>query len=272
METYIFASDPHGTGQPWINNVKKMTQLYPDATIVFGGDYIDGRKFSLETLNFVKDQTEKNHAVALLGNHEQMLLEFINASNQMDQKLNYDLWKQNGGKSTIKSLTKRNWSYRQSAYQLRKQQTPMIKWLETLKPSYITGTLVFVHAGFDLNLKNPLTETSISDQIWIREDYWWETDCDLRNPNYYWHHKPLAQTIVSGHTPTCLLYGRYDTDPNPVTDKSNDKNFDCPVKSIQYPNEAARIFTDGGCHSQLKDHCGNIIAINTNGKILKVIK
>lgn len=68
----IFASDPHGTGQPWINLIEQAKQKYPDAQIVFGGDYIDGRSFSKETLEYVMCSVKHDHAIALLGNHEQV--------------------------------------------------------------------------------------------------------------------------------------------------------------------------------------------------------
>ena len=41
---YIWASDPHGTGQPWIDLVKQAQAKYPDSETIFGGDYIDGNK------------------------------------------------------------------------------------------------------------------------------------------------------------------------------------------------------------------------------------
>jgi serine/threonine protein phosphatase 1 len=271
MKTYIFASDPHGTGKKWIDNVKQMQSIYPTAITIFGGDYIDGRKYSAETLNFVQNQTKTKKNIALLGNHEQMLLDFVSSNNELDLKLNYDLWKENGGKSTIKSLTGRNWSYQQSAYQLNYHHQTLINWLRTLKPLYITPEIIFIHAGLDLEKENPIQETSKSDMMWLREDYWWEPDNGLRQTHYYWHHNPLRQAIVSGHTPTCLLYGRYDDDLNPIKGNLNDESFNCPVKTIKYPNEAPRIFTDGGCHSQLKNHNGNIVAITQSGNILNII-
>lgn len=39
---YIWASDPHGTGQAWIELVHQAQTKYPDNQTVFGGDYIDG--------------------------------------------------------------------------------------------------------------------------------------------------------------------------------------------------------------------------------------
>lgn len=93
---YVWASDPHGTGQPWINLVKQAQQKYPNSQTIFGGDYIDGNAHSLETIAFVYDQVEHHDAIALRGNHEQLMHDFVEYNN--------DLWFYNGAKTTIKSL------------------------------------------------------------------------------------------------------------------------------------------------------------------------
>ena len=69
---YIFARDPHGTGKPWIKLVKQAQVDYPDAKLVFGGDYIDGRQHSKETFDFVIEQAANPNVEGLLGNHEDM--------------------------------------------------------------------------------------------------------------------------------------------------------------------------------------------------------
>ena len=89
---YIWASDPHGTGQPWIDLVKQAQAKYPDSETIFGGDYIDGNKFSLETVKFVYDQVKFHQASALAGNHEQLMYEFVEHNN--------DLWYVNVPKRT----------------------------------------------------------------------------------------------------------------------------------------------------------------------------
>ena len=48
---YIWASDPHGTGQAWIELVEQAQTKYPNSQTVFGGDYIDGNSQSAETVD-----------------------------------------------------------------------------------------------------------------------------------------------------------------------------------------------------------------------------
>lgn len=57
---YIWASDPHGVGQPWINLIQQAQHDFPNQQTIFGGDYIDGNKYSKTTVDFVIDQV-KHH-------------------------------------------------------------------------------------------------------------------------------------------------------------------------------------------------------------------
>ena len=91
--TTIFASDFHGTGDAYINKIEKMRAKYPAAQIVFGGDYIDGRKYSKQVLNYIRQMQINHHAVVLKGNHEDLMLEFVRSGNRWD----YDAWRENGG-------------------------------------------------------------------------------------------------------------------------------------------------------------------------------
>lgn len=48
----------------------------------------------------------------------------------------------------------------------------------------------------------------------------------------------------------------------------NPNKGDCPVKVIQYPNEAPRYFTDNGCHKNANQH-GNICVFNDYGQLIQ---
>lgn len=277
---YIFASDPHGTGQPWINLVKKAHQAYPNSKIVFGGDYIDGNPYSNETVQFVMDQVQHHHAEALKGNHEQMLQDFV--------KNNDDLWYYNGAKTTIKSFYQRGFSKHVAKVALRSGER--YKFLSKLPFVYETKHLIFVHAGiacWEKNWKNPaiyqdlnpvFRPYSLKDreffELWSREKYWYGT-----NEDYFFAHNRTGKTIVTGHTPTMLLFGEYDnqqTGFKSTYDWRNDPNKDpkllrrpCPVRTVQYNNEMPRYFTDDGCHSASQHH-GNICIFTNTGKLVKI--
>lgn len=244
---YIFASDPHGTGQPWIELVKKAQKKYPHNQTIFGGDYIDGRKHSKETLDFIIDQVQNNNAIALRGNHEQMMLDFIGS--------NDELWYYNGAKSTVKSLFNRGYSKPITRHKIL--QSPYYEFIKKLTIVYETKHIIFVHGAYPLNNQT----YQPYDYLWNRESYWWK---DSKTPIFA--HNTTNKTIVTGHTPTCLITGRYDFAPNhPIP--PNPKN---QVLKIKYPNEKPRYFTDGGCHGTNNDLNGNICVFDENGILLEV--
>lgn len=247
----IFASDPHGTGQPWINLIEQARQKYPTAQIVFGGDYIDGRSFSKETLEYVMRSVKHDHAIALLGNHEQMMIDFIEQGDS--------LWYANGAKTTVKSLLKRGYSKTRTRQLLT--QSPYYRFIKELSLEYQCGRVEFVHAGI-----NPDgSQTDKNYMLWAREEYWYGEN---RKPIFA--HNMTDKVIVSGHTPTCLISGKFDGPhvdyPNGIM--ADTKTWHCPIVSVQYENEPARIFTDNGCHGDLPDHNGNILVINEFGSIV----
>lgn len=247
---YIFASDPHGVGQKWIDKVKHAQNKYKSSKVVFGGDYIDGAKFSKEVLDFVMDQTKQNNSIALLGNHEQLMIDFIEQNNEIDLLTNKPLWFVNGGKTTIKSIFGRNFSINKSKKLLK--ETKYYEFLKTLKTKFETENVIFVHAG--------IKENSNKDfELWARENYWLNTS----NPGYFAHNN-LNKVIVSGHTPTSLIYGKYDNGQKFVNAKNNS------VLKIQYDGEKPKYFTDAGCHGN-KNSTGNICVFDENGVLLEVI-
>lgn len=248
---YIFASDAHGTGKDWIEKVEKMTKLYPDAELVFGGDYIDGRKFSKETVEYVYDKVINHGAVALKGNHEDMM---INARKYPEH------WKMNGAKTTIKSFLGRGYSMNQSINLLDLHYYNTLKWISELPTIYETENVIFVHAGLDLSLDDPVNMTSEYDRIWIREEYIYS------GKDKIFAHNNTGKVIVTGHTPTCYVNGKYDDGSS-----FNGVGEDCPVVIIQYEGENPRIFTDGGCHSSLEENKGNVVCLDDKGNLLKIL-
>lgn len=251
--TYIYASDPHGIGAPWIELIKKAKNKYKHSKIIFGGDYIDGNKYSKETLDYIMTSVKNDNSIALLGNHEQMMIDFINNTTYDSS----ELWIWNGGKTTIKSLLKRGYS--RNITRIKLKQTPYYNFIKTLKPMYMTKNMIFVHAGFD-------TKKEIQDKnylLWARDEYFYE------NPNSHDKYKTFAhnnsnKVIISGHTPTCLITGK-------INNRIIKPPKTCPVLKIQHPNEKPRYFTDNGCHG-IKEHTGNVCVFDDDGTLLEVIK
>lgn len=274
---YIWASDPHGIGQAWINLVQQAQHDYPNAQTVFGGDYIDGNKSAKETISFIKNQVQHHHAIALLGNHEQLMHDFV--------EYNDPTWYINGAKTTVKSLFGRGFSKRKTQQLLRSNDNYIF--LVNLPIAYETPHLLFVHAGLTQNeLNDPNwhvnldhnrinSDPNVNTHLWAREDYWY-------NPtkNHTFAHNHRRQAIVTGHTPTMFLNGEYNgpslNHELGIIPTANiyDENEDfvhrpCPVIPVQYAGEYPRYFTDDGCHGANQHH-GNICVFHADGKLIKV--
>lgn len=273
---YIWASDPHGTGQPWIDLVTQAQHDYSNSETIFGGDYIDGNKYANKTVNFVMDQVKNHHATALLGNHEQLMYDFV--------EHNEDLWYQNGAKTTIKSFFSRGFSKSQTRQHLRSD--PRYIFLINLPKIITRPRFIFVHAGIACWNQHYLNHDTYNDlaplfsmmdsqdyfYLWSREDYWYG-----KNEDPIFAHNITHRTIVTGHTPTMFVQGSvnddyigptYDYTDEPKHDKDL-PNRPCPVVKVQYPNESPRYFTDGGCHAN-NNHHGNVCVFSADtGNLVK---
>lgn len=241
---YIFASDPHGSSLDWITKVETMIKKYPKATVVFGGDYIDRGHYSKELLTYV---ITKKNAIKLLGNHEEMLLKakddfFMNLS-----------WIRNGGIETLNSF---NCS---DVNEFFENNPDIIKEMKKFKTEYVTDNFVFVHAGLDLDLKNPIEDSTKEDKLWIREPYFYNNN--YKKPVF--RKNNLDKVIVSGHSPTPYIEG--------YIGNTFIKGALSKYLKIQYPNEKPRYFADGGASFKNKNHIGIVLVFNEDGEVIDVI-
>lgn len=256
---YIFASDPHGTGQAWIDLVNQAKEKYPSSTLIFGGDYIDGRDQCLETVNFVNEQ-ETQGAKVLFGNHEDMMVNFVEYDD--------DLWLFNGGRTTIRSLLGNDFDRQQARRRLAENEYYL--WIKNHYNSLIfeTERMVFVHAGINTN-NQPVNRNY---KLWARQEYWYG-DAKKERSNEIFAHNQTEKVIITGHTPTCLLKGVLE-DPVPEGQFEiigyADIDYSCPVVKVQYLHEEARYFTDGGCHGQWPGHHGNVCVFDNGGELIDV--
>lgn len=264
--TTIFASDFHGTGNQYINKIQRMYHKYPSAQIVFGGDYIDGRKYSKQVLNYVRQMQNNHHAIVLKGNHEDLMQTFIETG------IDKYGWYQNGAKTTIKSLFGRGFSKRQTCYLLNTYRlydgTPLRQYIANLPTEYVNDDGCFVHAYVDVgapDIQSAIDNTSDLDRMWNRS---LAEDID-------YHQNKTGKAVIFGHTPTCFIKQKPKIDPtgqqiinylSPIIDKQIDK---CPIvtSTFHHPGEKLLIACDGGCHRQGSYNTGNVVVIK-NGEII----
>lgn len=162
--------------------------------LIYLGDYIDRGpdiKGTVQTLIDFKPDNFKQ--VFLLGNHEQMLLEFIS-----DHRNSPYIWLSNGGLKTLESygmdiskyidLTMDLIGY----HEIRKELLGLIPsshqdFFNQLQLSYEWKNYFFVHAGIDPSL--PLDKQDKEDMLWTRSKKFFD-------PKMTYH-----KIIVHGHTP-----------------------------------------------------------------------
>jgi|SRR5208283_1156396 len=139
-----------------------------DDRIVFLGDYINRGPDSRGVIDFLLNLRSKVTCIFLLGNHEKMILEFLDNNNSE--------FLLNGGYKTLESYNCNNFDGMPLSH---------ISFFNELYPYYETNDHIFVHAGLKPGI--PIREQNINDLIWIRDEF--------INSDYDW-----GKTIIYGHT------------------------------------------------------------------------
>jgi serine/threonine protein phosphatase 1 len=156
-------------------------------TLVYLGDYIDRGPHSRGVIDCLLEQPLTGfETVHLLGNHEQVLLDFLRHPRAVASWLIY------GGLATLQSYGVRvGWEPDDRELdQLRddlESRLPAghLAFLQSLPLSYVAGNYCFVHAGIRPGV--PLREQRAEDLLWIREDFTLSTE----------RHEHI---VVHGHT------------------------------------------------------------------------
>jgi len=209
MEKIFAIGDIHGC----LVKLEKMISLIDldeeRDTIVFIGDYIDRGPDPKGVVDFVLDIKKKvKNVICLLGNHEQMLLNYI--CHGRDE----ELFLFNGGRTTLASYGYRvipEWK------EITLPDSHM-EFFKLLLPWHETENNIFVHAGLRPGI--PLEEQEPEDLNWIRDEFI-DSSCDFGKVVVFGHTpmaKPLIQPnkigidtgAVYGGFLTCLEFPRQD--------------------------------------------------------------
>jgi serine/threonine protein phosphatase 1 len=170
----IAVGDIHGCASELLALVERLT-LTPETTLVFVGDYIDRGPHSRQVIDVVLGLRERCRVVTLLGNHEEMLLDFLfNRSVETA-----GLFVFNGGGTTLASYADDSGDYA--------IPRDHIDFFKDLAPVHETSDHFFVHAGVpEVPLDAIDPESHRIDLLWSRA--WF-------NSSYAW-----SKVIVHGHT------------------------------------------------------------------------
>ena len=177
--------DIHGCLEP-LRELMAQLPVGPGDEIVFLGDYIDRGPQSKGVLDYLIKE-RRPHWRFLRGNHEQMLLDWLESPNPAAASN----WLLNGGHQTLRSyipeekLDEVRDGEIQSLFQSYVPQSH-VDFLRDLPLVHDTPGYFFCHAG--VNLDRPLNAQIPEDLLWIRRKF-------LEDP------RPTPKLIVHGHTP-----------------------------------------------------------------------
>lgn len=151
MNRLFSIGDIHGCFNALKIMLEHKIRLIKSDKIILLGDYIDRGIQSQEVINYIIDlQAKEFDIVALLGNHEAMLLDAYNNS-ELTSK-----WIQNGGFETLKSFNITSFKDIEPKY---------IEFFKGLSYYYAFNEYLFVHAGFNDSDINPFADKY--SMIWL---------------------------------------------------------------------------------------------------------
>jgi serine/threonine protein phosphatase 1 len=141
--------------------------------LVYLGDYVDRGLHSKQVIDCLSENTFPDFkTVFLLGNHEQVLLDFLNSK---DPSIAHE-WFRFGGLPTLASygVTVRGIPTAKNLEQLRtefreKMPAAHLAFFERLVLNYEIGGYFFVHAGIKPKIK--LHRQRPEDMLWIRDEF-----------------------------------------------------------------------------------------------------
>ena len=190
MSDYLFViGDIHGE----LDLFNELLKDYEPSMhqLVLIGDLLDRGLEAKKCLLLGKELVETTGAIYLKGNHEDLLLRFLD-----DPEERYKNYLLNGGGETIESLLHpgavAEYSATEIAMMIRSRYKELVAFLKELPLYYEWQHYVCVHAGVNLELSD-WKQTSERDFLWIRKEF----------------HEGNNQTgkqIIFGHTPTMYLY------------------------------------------------------------------
>ena len=174
--------------------LKKSEKVEGNKILIYLGDYLDTGYEVKETIDTIINFKPKDFiCVFIKGNHDQMLLDFVNGKSE-----SLTVWLYNGGAETLKSYCGREISddlLNSSAKKLQIREKFIkalpkkhLHFFNGLQFSYTWKDYFFVHAGIDPS--RPLSKQRKTDMIWTR------------TPKFLASNQPFEKIIVHGHTPS----------------------------------------------------------------------
>ena len=173
----IVIGDIHGCYDELIKLLDDVKYNKNNDRLIFLGDYIDRGEDAYSVIKKIQAlQKESKNVIALRGNHEDMLLDAIDAYKWSMERQN---WYFNGGGKTEQSFYSRG----HNPYEEK-------EWFESLPYYFEDDKRVYVHAGIDPT--KPMNQQNKDTMLWVREDFIYDG-------------RPYDKQVIFGHTPSILM-------------------------------------------------------------------
>jgi len=164
-ENVIAVGDIHGR----FDLLNKFADAAIPAQIICLGDLIDRGEQSADVLRTLFEVPD---VITLMGNHEEMMLSFID-----DPKANGERWLRYGGLQTLHSFGVSGISQTSSGPDLEKARdalyaamgADLVEWVASLPKSWVSGNVAFVHAGADPAV--PIDDQENRTLLWGHRDF-----------------------------------------------------------------------------------------------------
>ena len=214
-ETEVFAvGDIHGRSDllaVLIDEAAREPKLRDKRAIVFLGDLVDRGPDSLGAIDLAigaRARIGADEAIALMGNHETMMRLALDPDTPRDDAIDaFDTWIGNGGDRTMAEFLKTEEAPHDVddmlAYARGSLPPRVLAWLSSLRPSWRSGQVLFVHAGVNPQVE---LETFLAAP--------WNTPLDRLDEDRHWawvrwpflEHRPAMDGfsgffVIHGHTP-----------------------------------------------------------------------
>jgi serine/threonine protein phosphatase 1 len=214
-EAEIFVvGDIHGRSDllaALIDEAAREPKLRDTRVIVFLGDLIDRGPDSLGAIDLAmaaKARVGADETIALMGNHETLMRLALDPETPWDEAIDaFETWIANGGERTVAEFLKKEEQPKDLADMLALARASLpprvLAWLSSLRASWRSGQVLFVHAGVNpqVELETFLAAPWNIPLAMLDEDRHWAW---VRWP--FLDHQPAMDGfsgffIVHGHTP-----------------------------------------------------------------------
>jgi serine/threonine protein phosphatase 1 len=183
-----------------------LLQVPQGHRIIMAGDYIDRGEQSAEVLRYLRERPD---LTCLMGNHEDMLLRFL-----QDPGREGGRWIRNGGLQTLASFGVRGARPQMTKEELfecrdRLQEAmgeTLVSWVAGLDTSVLSGNVLAVHAGADPRAAPD--KQSEETLMWGHPDFFRTPRCD---GNWVVHGHTIVREAVAEQGRIAIDTGAYAT-------------------------------------------------------------